>query len=315
MASPSKTVLITGARGFTGLRLRQHLQAAGWRVVGMDRGAKPPSPLAGEGWGGGAKPLPIAEMTADLARPDQLRAALEAVQPDCIIHLAAITFVPHGDPLEIYQTNLFGTLNLLDAILATGLSPQKVLIASSANVYGNPPVEVIDETLCPAPVNHYANSKLAMEHMARTYQDRLPILITRPFNYSGPGQASHFLIPKMVDHYRRRQPVIELGNLDVIRDFSDIRLVVEVYRRLLDSNVAGETVNICSGVGVALREIIEKMNRIAGYAIEVRINPAFVRANEVHRLIGDNHKLRWLIGELPEYSIDDLLMSLYQSPY
>ncbi len=189
------------------------------------------------------------EWCADLARPEQLRAALEAVQPDCIVHLAAITFVPHGDPLEIYQTNLFGTFNLLDAILAVGLRPRKILLASSANVYGNPSVEVIDETLCPAPVNHYAMSKLAMEHMARTYQDRLPILMTRPFNYTGPGQDQHFLLPKIVGCYRRRQPVIELGNLDVIRDFSDVRFVVEAYRRLLDSDVAGETVNICSGVG------------------------------------------------------------------
>jgi len=296
VASPSKTVLITGARGFTGQRLRTHLQAAGWRVVGLDRG-----PASGAD-----------DLSADLARPEQLRTVLEAVQPDYIIHLAAITFVPHGDPLEIYQTNLFGTLNVLDAILAVGLNPRKVLLASSANVYGNPPVEVIDETVCPAPVNHYANSKLAMEHMARTYQDRLPILITRPFNYTGPGQANHFLIPKIVDHYRRRQAAIELGNLDVIRDFSDVRFVVEAYRRLLDSDVAGETVNICSSVGVTLGEIIECMHRIAGYAIEIRVNPAFVRANEVRRLIGDNRKLQRLVGALPEYSIDDLLMSLYQ---
>lgn len=299
MGSPSKTVLITGARGFTGQRLRAHLQTAGWRVVGLDRG-----PASG-----------VDDFSADLARPEQLRAILETVQPDYVIHLAAITFVPHGDPLEMYQTNLFGTLNLLDAILAVGLSPRKVLIASSANVYGNPPIEVLDETVCPAPVNHYANSKLAMEHMARTYQDRLPILITRPFNYTGLGQANHFLIPKIVDHYRRRQATIELGNLDVIRDFSDVRFVVDAYRRLLDSDVAGETVNICSGVGIALGEIIERMNRIAGYAIEVRVNPAFVRVNEVRRLIGDNHKLRRLIGELPEYSINDLLMSLYQPSY
>lgn len=299
MGSPSKTVLITGARGFTGQRLRAHLQTAGWRVVGLDRG-----PASG-----------VDDFSADLARPEQLRAVLETVQPDYVIHLAAITFVPHGDPLEMYQTNLFGTLNLLDAILAVGLSPRKVLIASSANVYGNPPIEVLDETVCPAPVNHYANSKLAMEHMARTYQDRLPILITRPFNYTGLGQANHFLIPKIVDHYRRRQATIELGNLDVIRDFSDVRFVVDAYRRLLDSDVTGETVNICSGAGIALGEIIERMNRIAGYAIEVRVNPAFVRVNEVRRLIGDNHKLRRLIGELPEYSIDDLLISLYQSSY
>ena len=295
MASLSKTVLITGARGFTGQRLRTHLQAAGWRVVGLDR-----DPASGAD-----------DISADLAQPEQLRTALAAVQPDSVIHLAAITFVPHGDPVEMYQTNLFGTLHLLDAILAAVPQIRKVLIASSANVYGNPPVEVIDETVCPAPVNHYAMSKLAMEHMARTYQDRLPLLITRPFNYTGPGQADHFLIPKIVEHYRRRQPVIELGNLEVIRDFSDVRLLIEVYRRLLESNVAGETVNICSGVGTALGEIIARMNRLAGYAIEIRVNPAFVRANEVRRLIGDNHKLRRLIGELPDYSMDDILQSLY----
>ena len=295
MASPSSTVLITGARGFTGRHLRAQLQASGWKVVGLIREtASDPN-----------------EITADLAHPEPLRAALDTVRPDCIVHLAAITFVPHGDPHEIYQTNLFGTLNLLDALLAVGLNPRKVLIASSANVYGNPLVEVIDETLCPAPVNHYAASKLAMEHLVRTYQDRLPILITRPFNYTGPGQDERFLIPKIVGGYRRRQPGIELGNLDVIRDFSDVRFVVEAYRRLLDSAAVGETVNICSGVGVALGEIIDRMNQLAGYAIEVRVNPDFVRANEVRRLIGDNHKLRRLIGALPEYPIDVILRTLY----
>ncbi|MCB1920869.1 MAG: GDP-mannose 4,6-dehydratase [Candidatus Competibacteraceae bacterium] len=297
MGSPSKTVLITGARGFTGRSLRTHLQTAGWRVVGLVRESAHDAD----------------DICADLMYPEQLRAALETVQPDYIVHLAAITFVPHGDPLEIYQTNLLGTLNLLDAILAIGGQPHKVLITSSANVYGNPPVEVIDETICPAPVNHYANSKLAMEHIVRTYHDRLPILITRPFNYTGPGQDERFLIPKIVSHYRQQQPTIELGNLEVIRDFSDVRFIVEAYRRLLDSAVTGETVNICSGVGVALSEIIESMNRIAGYPIEVRVNPTFVRTNEVHRLIGDNHKLRRLIGALPAYSMDDLLMSIYQS--
>ncbi|HAS84441.1 MAG TPA: epimerase [Verrucomicrobia bacterium] len=298
MASLSNTVLITGAHSFTGRHLRAHLQAAGYRVIGLVRD---PAPGADE-------------ECADLALPEQLRAAFVAVQPDYIIHLAAITFVPHGDPLEIYQTNLFGTLNLLDAILTVGLQPHKIILASSANVYGNPPVEVIDETLCPAPVNHYAMSKLAMEHLAHTYQDRLPILMTRPFNYTGPGQDERFLLPKIVGCYRRRESFIELGNLDVIRDFSDVRFVVEAYRRLLDSPIRNETVNLCSGQGIALGEVITTMNRIAGYAIEVRVNPAFVRANEVHRLIGSNRKLLALIGEQPDYSLTAILDSLYQMP-
>jgi len=248
-----------------------------------------------------------AEIQADLGDPPALRAALEIARPDYIVHLAAITFVPHGDSAEIYRVNLFGTLNLLDAILAVGLQPLKVLVASSANVYGNPSVEVIDETVCPAPVNHYANSKLAMEHMARTYDDRLPLVITRPFNYTGAGQAEHFLIPKIVAHYRARRPIIELGNLDVVRDFSAVAFVVNAYQKLLECPDTDVTVNICSGRGTALGEIIAFMNGIAGYAIDVTVNPAFVRTNEIRRLIGSNHKLFSLIGEQPIPGIRDLL--------
>lgn len=149
--------------------------------------------------------------------------------------------------------------------------------------------------------------------MARTYDDRLPLIITRPFNYTGVGQEEHFLIPKIVAHYRRREPAIELGNLDVVRDFSDVRFVVEVYRRLLESEARAETVNLCSGRGVALGEIIERMNQIAGHAIQVNVNPAFVRANEIRRLIGDNGKLQRMIGPLPIFPIHDILSTLYRN--
>jgi len=295
VACPSKTALVTGARGFTGRHLRHTLQAAGWQVVGLIRESDPDPD----------------EITVDLTIPKQLQSALAATQPDYVVHLAAITFVPHSNPAEIYQTNVLGTLNLLDAIVAVGLKPCKVLIASSANVYGNPLAEVLDETICPAPVNHYAASKLAMEHLVRTYQDQLPLLISRPFNYTGPGQDERFLIPKIVGHYQRRQPIIELGNLAVIRDFSDVRFVTEAYRKLLESDIVSETINLCSGQGVSLDEIINRMNLISGYEIEVRINPEFVRNNEVKRLIGDNHKLQRLVGPLHIFSIDEILRTLY----
>ena len=298
MASPSRRVLITGASGFTGRWLAARLTEAGYQVFGLTQEpARTP-----------------AEMQADLCDPPGLRAARETARPDYIVHLAAITFVPHSDSAEIYRVNLFGTLNLLDAILAVGLQPRKVLIASSANVYGNPAVEVIDETVCPAPVNHYANSKLAMEHMVRTYDDRLPLVITRPFNYTGVGQAEHFLIPKIVAHYRARRPEIELGNLDVVRDFSAVAFVADAYRRLLECPHGGLTVNICSGRGIALGEIIAHMNAIAGYDINVTVNPAFVRSNEIRRLIGSNRYLFSLIGEQPIPDIRDLLAEMYRAP-
>lgn len=298
MVSPSRRTLITGANGFTGRWLGAHLTQAGYQVYGLVHG---PARTA-------------AEIQADLGDPAALRAALETARPDYIVHLAAITFVPHGDSAEIYRVNLFGTLNLLDAVLAVGLQPRKVLIASSANVYGNPAVEIIDETVCPAPVNHYANSKLAMEHMVRTYDDRLPLVITRPFNYTGVGQAGHFLIPKIVAHYRARRPAIELGNLDVVRDFSSVEFIVAAYRKLLECPHSGLTVNLCSGQGTTLGDIIAAMNDIAGYAIEVAVNPALVRTNEVRRLIGSNRKLFSLIGQQPIPDIRSLLSEMYHTP-
>jgi nucleoside-diphosphate-sugar epimerase len=173
-----------------------------------------------------------------------------------------------------------------------------VLLASSANVYGNCAADPIDEDVPPAPVNHYACSKLAMEFIARTWFDRLPIVITRPFNYTGAGQTEQFLVPKLVAHYAQRRPVLELGNIDVERDFSDVRMVADAYARLLTADAAGAVVNVCSGTGRSLRSILEQLQAITAHAPEIRVAPHLVRRAEVHRLVGSNDRLRRLIGEL-----------------
>ena len=272
------TVLLTGAAGFTGHYLRKALEIHGYDVV----------PLQFEG----ANPCDLTDLAAT-------ESAVRDARPDAVIHLAALSFVGHEHPEEFYRVNVFGTLNLLQALAELDRPPQRVLIASSGNVYGTPDIEVLDESVCPAPVNHYANSKLAMEHMVRAnWFSRLPIVITRPFNYTGPGQAKHFLIPKIVRHFRDRAAFIELGNLDVSRDFSDVDDVVAAYMALLKSNVRSEIVNICSGQGIALLDVVRIMNQLAGYEIEVRVNPEFVRENEVPRLVGSNAKMRRLV-ELP----------------
>ncbi|HEY4932992.1 MAG TPA: NAD-dependent epimerase/dehydratase family protein [Terriglobales bacterium] len=272
------TVLLTGAAGFTGRYLRNALEGRGYKVV----------PLQFEG------PNPC-----DLTDRAATEAAVRDAQPDAVIHLAALSFVGHDHPEEFYRVNVFGTLNLLQALKGLDRSPQRVLVASSGNVYGTPDIEVLDESVCPAPVNHYANSKLAMEHMVRAnWFSRLPIVITRPFNYTGVGQANHFLIPKIVQHFRERAKFIELGNLNVFRDFSDVDDVVAAYVALLESDARSEIVNICSGRGIALLEVVRIMNHLAGYEIEVRVNPEFVRENEVPRLVGSNERLRSL-AKLP----------------
>jgi nucleoside-diphosphate-sugar epimerase len=174
-------------------------------------------------------------------------------------------------------------------------------------VYGNCEQSPITEAQLPAPVNHYAMSKLAMEHMAWTYLDRLPIVITRPFNYTGPGQAPQFLIPKMVSHFSQRASAIELGNLHVEREFNDVRMVCDAYLALLADGVPGEVYNVCSGQPYTLQHLIGLLTGITGHTMDVQVNPAFVRANEVHRLCGSLNKLRSCVGDLPAYDLADTL--------
>jgi GDP-6-deoxy-D-talose 4-dehydrogenase len=127
------------------------------------------------------------------------------------------------------------------------------------------------------------------------------------------GQSLDFLLPKIVSHFQAKAPVIELGNIDVARDFSDVRTVAASYRRLLELAPAGETFNVCSGSAHTLSDALRMMAQIAGYAIEVRVNPAFVRANEVKRLLGSNEKLQRCIGPLPAIPLQETLRWMYEA--
>ena len=141
--------------------------------------------------------------------------------------------------------------------------------------------------------------------MVRTWFDRLPIVITRPFNYTGVGQDAQFLIPKIVSHFKRRADNIELGNLDVSRDFSDVRDVADAYVALLESDSKSEVFNVCSGRAVALRAVLDMAARITGHALKVTVNPAFVRANEIPVLRGSHRKLSSAIAYAARYSLED----------
>jgi nucleoside-diphosphate-sugar epimerase len=291
-SNATRTALLTGATGFTGRYLEPALRSRGYRVACAD---------------------PAGPQPCDLTDPLAVEEAVLRSEPDVVIHLAAVTYVAHNNAEDFYRVNVLGTLNLLQALAKLKRAPKRVIVASSANVYGTPKAEVLDESLCPAPVNHYAASKLAMEHMVRTWFAQLSILITRPFNYTGPGQAEHFLVPKIVKHFRKRAPYIELGNLQVSRDYSDIEDVILTYLALLESDARSEIVNICSGRAIALLDIIEMMNEIAGYKIEVRVNPAFVRENEVPRLVGSPTKLRSLISIPPPRPFVETLRRMYEA--
>lgn len=291
--------LLTGCHGFTGRYVAAELQAAGYEVIGLAHDGDPPEPGV---------------LRANLLDRAAMERAVAEAHADAVVHLAAISFVAHGDVDEIYRTNVVGTRNLLEALAGCSHKPCSVVLASSANVYGNAEVEPITEAVAPAPANDYAVSKLAMEYMARLWMDRLPITLVRPFNYTGVGQSENFLIPKIVSHFQKKSEFIELGNTDVARDFSDVRDVARAYAALVAKAPAGQVVNICSGVAHTLGDVLALMAEIVGYTIEVRVNPAFVRSNEVKRLVGSSVKLRALTGLRVATALHSTLAWMFEEP-
>jgi nucleoside-diphosphate-sugar epimerase len=156
----------------------------------------------------------------------------------------------------------------------------------------------------------YGASKAAMEAVVSVYGQELPCIVTRPFNYTGPGQATHFLVPKLVDHFARRAPRIELGNLDVERDFLDVRDVAGLYAALVDCEPVAGAVNLCSGQGTTLREIVARLERITGHVMDMQVNPQFVRSHEIPSLVGSDERLRALLGDAPRIGLDTTLRDM-----
>lgn len=279
-------ILLTGASGFTGRHFQAHATQAGHEVVPLH---------------------------ANLTEPASMHQGVQAAGPvDAVVHLAAISFVGHANDAEFYAVNTVGTTHLLAALAALPASdrPKKVLVASSANVYGNCPHSPIAETQPPAPVNHYAASKLAMEHMAMTFLDRLPIVITRPFNYIGPGQSKNFAIPKIVDAFIHKAPALELGNLHIIREFNDVKAVVNSYLRLLSMGCTGSTYNVCSGVPCSLHDVLASLGQITGHQPQVKVNPDLIRSNEITALFGDPSRLNNCIGTTPKRQLKECLIEM-----
>lgn len=257
-------ILVTGLSGFTGYYVAEALAARGHDVID---------------WG-----------DIDLTEPTAVDRAVAWAKPDAVIHLAGIAFVHSPDIARFYHVNQLGTFTLLEAV-AKHAASATVVIASSANIYGAQQSGSLSESTPPNPLNHYALSKYAMELGARFWADRLNIIIVRPFNYTGRGQDKLFLVPKIVDHFIRRERRIELGNMDVARDFTDVRDVANVYCALAEKPPAERVINISTGVGHSVRQILAAASEITGHQIEAAVNPKFVRQNEIDFLVGDNRRL------------------------
>ena len=256
-------VFVTGAEGFSGRYLCAHLKNLGYEV------------------------FEATTQNCDICDTKSIKDALK-FDPDFVIHLAGISFAP-SDAELIFKVNFAGSKNLLDALGEQRKKPKRVILASSASVYGAQEAGVLAENLTPHPLSAYAKSKLQMENLAKDYD--LDILITRPFNYTGAGQSVNFLIPKIVSQFKRNASVIKLGNLTPKREYNSVSDVVKIYEKLLNLKTGERIFNIGSGKGHGIGEILDFMREISGRDIKVEQNPAFMRADEPEEITADTARL------------------------
>lgn len=286
---------ITGITGFSGIHLERELEKSGYEVYGSTFSASNKTN----------------HYKCNILHKNELHEILNEVKPNYIIHLAAISFVASEDIPLMYETNILGTLNILSVLEELKLKVKKILIASSAAVYGNIGNE-LSEDMPPRPVNHYGNSKLVMENMVANYFNKFNIIITRPFNYTGVGQEANFLVPKIVRHFKEKKSKIELGNLDTFREYNDINFLTFIYQALLKSEYKSGVINICSGETHSIKNILDIMERISKHSIEVSVNKQFVRVNEIKELKGSTTKLKKILNhQLQDFSLEDTLKKMY----
>lgn len=292
-----KKLLVTGLNGFVGCHLQALLASmsdAHWQLIAP-------------------KPHDLLDCTS-------LDVWLQEECPDAVIHLAGQTFVPEAfrDPQRTLQVNLLGTLNLLQALKRRGFCGT-FLYVSSGDVYGqvgeaNLP---ICEELAPRPRNPYAVSKVSAELLCQqwSYSEPWRIIVVRSFNHIGPGQGEAFVIPSMARQLVRvgqgLQPAeLEVGDVDVTRDFLDVRDVLQAYLALLEHGRSGEIYNVCSGVERRVRDLIMQMASLAGVEVELVQDASRIRLSEQRRVVGCSQKLQKETGWKPGISITETLQSV-----
>lgn len=271
-------VLVTGASGFTGGHLLPLLQSQGYEVLAT----------------GASSTQSVSEL--DLTSINQVEKLVESFQPHKVIHLAAVSFVGHTDVREMYEVNVLGTRNLLGALASRVSHLDSVVVASSANVYGQNPKPFLSESEPLNPSNDYALTKVCTEEVARYWSHRIPMTIVRPFNYTGIGQSEKFVIPKIIRAFRDKEPRIKLGNTAVERDFSDVRDVVQVYLKLLEEVPSGKTYNIASGSPKSLGYVLDFLANQSNHKLEVESDPSLFREGEILSQCGDSSALRGDLG-------------------
>lgn len=294
--------LITGSNGFVGRHLRAELQANGYEVHGMDIMGCEDS------------------VCVDLLDKQALCKYILEIKPDIVFHLAAQANVGLSwkMPQQTYEINVLGTLNLLDAVKQSE-KPCRIVLTGSSDQYGVTGLlhKPISEMTAQSPQNPYSASKKAQEEIARVYANayKMDIVLTRSFNHSGPGQEPGFLIPDVcngiVQVEKGESEHLKVGNLEVVRDFSDVRDIVRAYRLLGEKGHSGQAYNVGSGVGCKAQDILDMLLGMSECEIPVKQDESRMRKSDTPILICDNTKLKEHTGwdiEIPiEKTLKDTL--------
>jgi len=339
-------ILITGGRGFVGRHLAGLLGSAGHEVVTLDVGkslgaqegeSPKPDPGGASRPGAGTAPEP---RPAEVAGPDvggapaketyyecdirdfnRLSELVRQVDPDAVAHLAAWSSagLSFKKPTEAFEVNTQGTVNLLEAVKDTRITT-RTLVVSSCEVYSASGSEgPLREDSPVGPVNPYGLGKACAEFVSFYYQSiwGLDITLVRPFNHTGPGQTDTFVLPSFARQVAEaekglREPKLSVGNLGVVRDFTDVRDVVGAYRILLERRPPGEIYNVCSGRGYLLKELVEKLISFSTVKMEVEIDKERLRKAETPAFVGDNGRITQDLGWRPQIPMEKTLADLLE---
>lgn len=300
-------VLVTGATGFAGSHLVEHLlgelpAVAAWA---NPSGRTPASR--------GLDPR-LRWTSVDLLDRRGVASALAELKPSTIYHCAGSAHVgdSFSEPERALRVNVLGTLNVLEGVRATGLAC-RVLVTGSAMVYRHA-VDAIGEDHPIGPSSPYGVSKLAQEMLAMR-EGEVPVLIARPFNHAGPRQASSYVTSSFAQQIAEieaglREPVLRVGNLDSRRDITDVRDTVRAYRLLVECGTPGRPYNVCSGRAHRVGDLLDALVRLSPARIDVETDPARLRPSDNPIILGDCSRLAAETGWQPEIPIERTLADL-----
>lgn len=284
-----KKILITGIDGFFGRHLQKELELRNQPYLGVV--LKQSSEVAKE-----------KQIEADITDYPSVLQIIKDYQPEVIIHLAAIASVTYGNTPELYRVNVCGAENILLAARQVCKRGTRMIMISSAGVYGIQKEPYLSELLRFNPVNHYSYTKMVMEVICRQYADYFDIKIVRPFTVVGKGQSSSFFVSKLVSSFAERKPMIELGNVQSVRDYTDVELCASTLAELAcREKVEEKVLNICTGVETTGVDVIEMLKQLTGFEPTIHISAKYVRENEIWRLVGDNVCLKKFLGQNYKY--------------